>query len=352
MTKFWQRLTLKEQAAFLQQLGMLLQAGTPLPESLRLISQQQLSGLLKNLVKHLATEITKGRRLSDSLEAFRSQISPLVIQLIKIGESNGHLRENLLHLSKELDKRNALRKKVITAAIYPTIIIAGTLLVLAGLGLYVLPKILPLFESLRVPLPWSTKLLLFVHGAFLQHIWLLLAVVIISITALKLLLRINKISRIKDKLVLSIPLINRITQSYILANFCRTLGQLLSYGVPVMKAINITASTISHRQYHQQTIALALAINHGQSIAEFLQQKPKLFPSLMVQLVQTGERTGNLSENLTYLGQIYEEQASDLLTQLSVMIEPVLMVLIGVGVGFTALAIITPIYGITNGLQL
>jgi type II secretory pathway component PulF len=161
----------------------------------------------------------------------------------------------------------------------------------------------------------------------------------------------KRLKKIRDRALLILPFIGSIVRNYILANFCGTLGKLLQKQVPIVKAVVMTANATRHTIYKQRVIALSVAVHRGQSLTQFLETEPVLFPPVLRQLVAVGEKTGTLGDNLIFLSHLYEQEISDVLTSLSIILEPAMMITLGGIVGFVAISIITPIYQITQNLH-
>lgn len=345
------KFSIKEQVIFLKQLGLLLQGGVDLIDGLRTIQNYTRAKAKSIVVNKLITEVEQGRQLSQALSLFPAAFNIAVIQNVKVAETSGTLTDSLLAAAVELQNSHAVRKKVIGGLIYPAIVVTATIIVTGLLLLYVFPKVLPVFAGLQITLPLTTRLLVTTYTALREHI-VLVFIVNLGLTLLALFsLRYKRLKKLRDQILLTLPLVGNLMQSYILANFCRTLGQLLKQHVPVVKAVAITATVTRHKVYKHKIIALSLALNHGQSLTQFFQQEPKLFPPLLQQLISVGEKTGTLGDNLLFLSDIYRQDITDLLSNITSLLEPTMMIALGGLVGFVAISIITPIYEVTQNLH-
>jgi len=184
-----------------------------------------------------------------------------------------------------------------------------------------------------------------------NHLWYVVSGIALMILGIWSSLALKKLKKPRDRLLLALPFIGTIVKNYILAHFCRTLGQLLQNQVPIIKAVVITADTTKNVIYKQRIIALSMALNRGYSMAKFLENEEALFPPKLRQLVLVGEKSGTLSDNLIFLGRLYEEEIQDSLNKIGIIVEPAMMIAIGGLVGFVAVSIITPIYQITQNLH-
>ncbi|HRH24201.1 MAG TPA: type II secretion system F family protein [Candidatus Paceibacterota bacterium] len=346
------RLSVKDQMFFAKRLSFLIKAGVPILESLHMISSQTASRQSARVIGSVYQDISNGSSLAKSLGKFPHIFGDFGINIIKIGESSGTLSTNLEYLADELKKRHSLQGKVVSAFIYPGIITLATLGITAFLMLYLFPKIMPIFSSLHMELPLTTKIVMAI-SLFLQA-WglLLIGVIIAACIGISLLKKKNKqFHFFFDQVVLSMPLFGPLMRYYNLANGTRTLGILLQGGVTLSEALPLTADTTANLVYKAEYRKMAEYIHRGERMSSFLVTSENLFPPIMAQLIAVGERSGNLSNTLVYLSELYEAEVEDFTKNLSSLIEPALMVIMGILVGFVAISIITPIYGITQNLH-
>lgn len=297
-------------------------------------------------------DISNGQFLAKSLGKFNRVFGDFAINIIHTGESSGTLDESLSYLAEELEKKQKLRRKVFGALIYPALIVIATLGITGLLMVYIFPKVMPIFESLDVDLPWTTKVLVWL-SVFLSQwgLWLLLGVMAIFVGLWWLISNKESAHYMWDKFVLRIPLLGKIALSYQVSNITRTLGLLLKTDMGVIDALKITANTTSNMVYRRQFNGFLDKIIQGESISGQLSERPDIFPDMLTQMVAIGEKTGRLSDTFLYLSELYEDDVDDLTKNLSNSIEPALMIFMGVIVGFIAVSIITPIYEITQNLN-
>jgi type II secretory pathway component PulF len=267
-----------------------------------------------------------------------------------VGEQSCILSDNLNYLAEELKKKQQMRRKITGAMFYPVFIVCATLLLTAGLTIFVFPKVLPIFTSVNLNLPISTKILIFVSHFLINYGFYLLLFLIAVAVAFTFAMRTPKFKMVIERIILKIPLAGSISQNYYLSNFCRTLGLLLKGDSRLDVAINITATTTENLVYRQEFERVGDFVDKGGKISVYLLSRPGLFPDMLSHMVAIGETAGNLSETFLYLADMYEAEVDDLTKNLSGLIEPVLMVFMGLLVGFIAISIITPIYSVTQKL--
>jgi type IV pilus assembly protein PilC len=286
------------------------------------------------------------------LGKFKGVFGNFAINIIKSGESSGNLNKNLSYLAEELKKKQLLRKKIMSALLYPIIVTVATFGITGFLTVYIFPKIIPLFQSLNAKLPVSTRIVIYLTNVIRNDgWWILLGLAIVIIGIILMIKKIPKVRFAYDGFLLRIPIFGPIIQNYNTTNTMRTLGLLLKSGISINEALNITSDTTENVQYKKAFHDISLGIMKGKSISELIGTYPKLFPIMIGHMIAIGERSGNLSNTLIYLAEYYEHEFDDQTKNLSSTIEPVLMIIMGIMVGFIAISVISPIYEITNSLH-
>ena len=346
------RLSLKEQIFFAKQLSFLLGAQVTLTESLEMVRAQTGASAYQRALTTVQHEVANGRALSKSLGKFPHFFSALVVNLVRAGEVTGQLPENLAYAAEELVKKQKLRRKVVGALVYPAMIVVLTLGITVFLMVYLFPKIMPVFLSLKVALPFSTRAMIAI-STLVRHegLVMLLVLVLGGVGAVFVLKRYPHLQLRLDALVLGIPLLGRMLQQYALARTARTLGLMLRCGILLPDALRFTAGMTTNLAYRESLERAQDAVATGKAFSKTLALSPHLYPALFVHVLMTGERGGGLSDMLLYLGEFYEREVEDITKDLSTLIEPALMLGMGLLVGFVAISIIAPIYGLTEHLN-
>lgn len=349
---FFNRLSIKDQAFFVKKLSFLIKAGIPMRESLVMIREQTRKKGYALILDAVIDNVSNGQNLSTSLARFKNTFGDFAINIIGFGEQGGILSENLEYVAEELNKKQALRKKIISAAIYPIIVTIATLGITIFLMVYLFPKIMPIFTSLNMDLPLSTRIVISISKFVSHYGFLSIAFLVIMLIAFLITLKKSQTVHFYfDKFLLKIPIIGKIIQDYNVANFTRTMGLLLRSGITMSEALPISARTTSNLVYKKEFKMLSSVVNRGAKISTHLVKQKKLFPDIVVQIISVGEHSGNLSNSLIYLSEMYEGEIDDFTKNISSLVEPVLMIFMGILVGFVAISIITPIYGITQHLN-
>lgn len=346
------RMSIKEQTFFIKRLSFLIKAGVPMLESLVMIRDQTRKKNYVNIFNTIIIDVSNGQYLSTSLSKFIHIFGEFSINIIYFGESTGILGDNLVYLAEELKKKNALRKKILSAFIYPVIVILATLCIIGFLMIYLFPKIMPVFLNLHIKLPISTRLVIFFSNTLIHH-WFLLIFIFISFFVV-LFMVFKKSLRFRfyfDKVITKLPKIGNLVKYYNLANSTRTMGLLLKSGVTLSDTLDITAKISKNLVYKEEFKAMSKEINRGEQISTHFIKNTDLFPDVLAQIIYVGERTGNLSNSLIYVSELYESEVDEFTKNINTLIEPALMILAGILVGFIAISIITPIYSITQNLH-
>jgi len=343
------RLSLREQILFIKQLSIIIRSGIPLLTALNMVNEQSKSKTMKKIIDQVIKDVENGQYLATTLAKFNKCFGELTINIIAIGEISGNLSGNLEHIAVSLKKRRALRSKVISAAVYPIFVILATIAITVMLTVFVFPRVIPVFKSVNYDLPWTTKLLIFISDTIKNHGFLIVAGIIFIFIAIFLLLKIKKVHFWFDKISLSIPFLSSLIQTYNTTSICRTVGLLLNSGTGVVRSFQITSNTTTNLVYKKDLNIIAEKLTKGERISAHIRNH-KLFPAMVPQMLAVAENTGKLSETFLYLSDSYEEEMDELTKNLSTTVEPLLLIFMGILVGFIAVSIITPIYGITQHL--
>lgn len=345
-------LTLKEQILFSKRLSFLSKAGVPIPESIEIIKEQAKSKRYKNVISAVLESVSNGQSLSRSLRKFNNIFGDFAINIIEVGETTGVLSENLEYLSNELRNRNALKKKIIGAFVYPAVVTLATLGITGFLMIYLFPKITPVFVSLHADLPLSTRTLIYISNLAQTQGWhIILGFFIIVLIFFITLNKSKKFHYLYDYIILHSPIIGSMFVNYNVSNTTRTLGLLLKSGLPLSEALPVVSRTCENLVYKEEFLQLAETVNRGEKFSSYLKTKPRLFPDTLTQITAVGEKSGRLSDSLIYISELYASEVDEFTKNLGTLVEPALMIVMGLLVGFIAISIITPIYGITQNLH-
>ena len=344
------KVSITEKILMTRNLWIMISTGLPLVRGFSILAAQSKSKIMKRALLNIGQETGKGKSLFDSFKKYPNNFSELFCSMIEVGEESGTLEDVLKILSLQLEKEKEMKSKIQKALIYPCILITTMLIVGILLSIFVLPKINKFFTGLQAKLPLSTRIILG-SGDFILKYWLVLimifiVLIFIILTALK-----TKTGRfIIDTLSLKIPLISLLVKKSNAASLIRSLSSLLSSGVSLIRSLEITAGTVSNFYFKQALAEASLKIEKGEKLFNSLKPYQDIFPYGAIEMIEIGEETGKTSTILKKLAEFYEEEVSDIAESLSVIIEPVLIVIIGAAVGVFAVSIMGPMYSILGDI--
>jgi type IV pilus assembly protein PilC len=337
---------------FTKHLSTMIKAGIPLEEALQILYEQTDSGSLRYVAKDVHTQVLNGQKFSTALAAHPKVFDSLYCQLIAVSETAGTLEENLNFLAVQLGKSQALQKKIKGALLYPTVVFVATFGMGGFISFYILPQLVGFFDSFETTLPLSTRILLAFANLMKDHGLALLFAAALMVVLFQLAIRTPLVKPHWHSLMLRLPVFGKLIRYGQLARFSRNLGMLLASGVPITKSLETTAATLNNYGYQHQLVDAAARLQKGTQLGVVLSEKNTLeYPLLVSRMIAVGERTGKLDETLLYLADFYEEEIDSLSKNLSTLLEPLLLLTVGVVVGFVAIAIISPIYELTGSLR-
>lgn len=346
------KLTNVEKLLFTKHVSVMLRSGISLIDTLETLLEQSESVAFKKTVNGILGVIKNGQKLSEALAKTPKSFDKFYINLVRIGEESGTLSKNLEYLSKKMDKDFILKKKIQGVILYPSIVVGASVLMMIGLSIFILPKLSDLFSSLDVNLPLSTKILMWISSVMKQYNIFIVLGLVLLIILFRLFISISFIKPRWQKFLLSLPLIGPFIQNAELASFTRNLGIMLQGGLTINAALDISADTTTNLIFKKYFVSLKEAVTKGKSITSELNtgKYPKI-PKIAVKMIGVGEKSGNLSEMLLYLGDFFEEEIDNTSKNFSTILEPVLLLAVGLMVAFLALAIISPIYQLTGSIN-
>lgn len=345
------RVSFLDKLLFTKHLSVMIKAGITLSESLDILIAQSKSGVFKKTLAKVSEDVKNGQRLTVAFGKNPKVFDQFYISLISVGEESGTLEKSLEFLSEQLAKDYNLRKKIKAAMLYPALVFAATFIMGGFISLFILPKLVDFFEAFEVQLPLSTKILLFFANTMKNYGVLILFAFLVIWLIGYLAVQLKSIKPLWHRLILKAPLFGQLLAYSQLARFSRNFGVLLKSGVPITQSLQTTADTLSNLKFKNDLTVINEALTKGKSIGDALiENKFDEFPLLVVKMIAVGEKTGKLEEVLLYLADFYESEIDDISKNLSTILEPILLIVIGLVVGFVALAIISPIYELTGSI--
>ncbi|MCX6718582.1 MAG: type II secretion system F family protein [Candidatus Staskawiczbacteria bacterium] len=338
------KVSISEKMLMTRNLWIMVSTGLSLVKGFSILSAQSKSKKMKEALLDIGQEVSKGKTLSDAFKKYPDVFSELFQNMIKAGEESGTLEDVLKVLSLQLEKEKEMNSKIKNALIYPAILITTMLIVGVMLAIFVLPKMNTFFMSLHTKLPITTIIILGSGNFLLKYWYLFLIALIILIFVFLTLIRTKKGRFFIDTALLKIPFVSSLVKKSNSASLIRSLSSLLASGVPLIKCLEITSGTLSNFYFKQALYGASKKIEKGEKLFVSLKPYQNLFPYGAIEMIEIGEETGKTSLILKKLAEFYEEEVSNAAENLSVIIEPVLIVFIGATVGVFAVSIIGPLY--------
>lgn len=344
-------ISLAQKIVFIQNLGIMLKAGISAARALKIISQQTKNPKFKKVAEALASGVEAGKSLHEAMAEFPQVFSYIFISMIKVGEVSGSLDKSLEYLSLQLQREADLKSKVRGAMIYPLVIVGAMVLIGILMAIFVLPKLIGVFKEANVALPLLTRILIGFTDFFSAHIILAPLVLSLIVAALVAAAFSAAGKRLFAAAVIKMPILGSVAIKINLARFSRVLSSLLKSGLPIVEGLQVASESVGNPAYQAILAEAASQVKLGKPLTSVLANNQKLFPYIVVQMLEVGEETGTMETILEQLAQHFEAEVDDTLKNLSSIIEPLLLLVIGAVVGLLAAALILPIYNISQTIQ-
>jgi len=344
-----QRLSMKkaELPLFIRQLATLIQAGLPLDEALQTLIEQSEHRNTERILTTIHAKVMEGQSLAAAMRIFPRAFDELVATSVEAGEQSGHLQAVLLQLADYLETRDDMEKQSTSALIYPLILVMTAVAVVAGLMVYIVPKVIQVFESTQVQLPVMTRVLINVSDFLAVYGWYLLLGIGVLLVAFLALQKHPPFQLGWHRLVLKLPLIGRLVRTAQAARFTRTLGILTQSAVPIVQALSLSRQVVSNQVMKQACEQTASAVREGSGLARAM-QNTGAFPPLSIKLVHSGEQSGQLSQMLERTAKVQEKDVENKLKTLIGALQPLAILFVGMMVLFIVLAMLLPIFQINS----
>lgn len=349
LSEFFEKVSLEEKMNFARNVGVMVGSGVSLSRAFEIISRQTKNQKFKSTVLDMAELVKMGGSFADALKKHPKIFPKFFMEMVRSGEKSGTLEESLQIISLQLRKDYALRKKVKSAATYPVIVIIAMIMIAVLMIIYVIPSLTQTFSELNIDLPASTAFLIFLSSFIIEHSFIFAFLIASIIVGGFYFLRSAAGHKFSDLFFSHVPPFREINRKFNAARTCRTLSSLLDAGVGVVEAMEITKEVLNNHLYKTVLEEAVDIIKKGEQISKAFLNKKSLYPPLVGEMIGIGEETGKLSPMLLKLAQFYENEVAVSTKDLSTVIEPILMLVIGAGVGFFAISMISPMYNLAGG---
>lgn len=340
----------KQLVIFTRQLSTLIDAGLSLMRSLNILITQQKPSKLRDILREISQDIQGGSTFSEALAKHPKQFDRLYVNMVRAGEVGGMLEVVLQRLAIFMERREALKRRVKGAMIYPVAVMVIATAIVLFLLMYVVPTFAEIFTDFDAKLPWMTTFLMDVGDFLLFEWWKLLLYINSTIITLKILTKIKLMKSLMDRVVLKIWLIGDLVTKVAVARFARTLGTLITSGVPILQSLKITKETIGNEVIENAIQKVHNSIKEGDTISAPLDEA-KVFPAMVVNMIDVGEETGQLDQMLMKVADIYDAEVEAAVEAMLRLMEPALIIFLGGVIGFIVLALYLPIFSLADSLS-
>lgn len=350
LNKFLNKISFTQVVIITRQLATMIEAGLVLSEALDILESQQTNKKLKDVLGEVSRDVKSGLDLASALRKHPEAFPALYCNLIKAGESSGKLDDVLIQMATSLEKDREFRSRIRGAMIYPIVITIMMILVGGVMIFFVIPKLTSLYSQSNIDLPLPTKILIGTSDFFLGYWWMILIFIVVGGIAFRRWTSTPSGKYIFDRFLLRVPVVNKVIEGTSLTNFTRTFGLLIASGIPILDSLVIVKDVMGNAVYKKAIETSAQGVERGLLFSTQLEQLG-IFPRIVPQMFRVGEETGKVDDIAFKLSDYFESESDHLVKNLTVIIEPVILVILGIGVGFLVLSIILPIYKLTNSFS-
>ncbi len=337
----------KELPMYTRQMAAMLSSGMPLVQSIVALEEQTLNKNFRTVLAGVRAKVEGGSMYSDSLDQYPQVFDELYVNMMRAGETGGMLAETSERVATFLEASNRLRAKVKSAMMYPTVVMSVALIISTALIIFIVPTFAKMFGSFGAALPMPTQVLMNVSNFIRNYWYIVLAAAGAIIYSLRRYVKTEKGSYAFDMFRLRFPLLGKLVRKIAITRFASTFAQLLSSGVPIIQAMSIVGLATGNKVIGKAVLDARASVEQGKTISDTLKNN-KEFPSMLIHMLSAGEQTGKMEEMLSKLAEFYQEEVDTMLEGLTSMLEPLLMVVIGVMIGGIVLAMFMPIFKMTE----
>lgn len=346
----FKRVTEGDVVLFTRELASMTSTGLTLIEALNILKDQTTKPLMREIIIDLIASVSGGSSFSQALEAHRGVFSDVYIALIKAAETGGLLDKVLERLADNLEKSQELKKKIRSALFYPAIIVIGIIVVIISMNIFVIPQLSTLYEGLNVKLPLTTVIVLAMSRGFTTFFPILIVLAVVGFFLFRRFKKTENGKRIVDTYTLKVPIIGQIIRLSIEDEIVRTLSLLISSGTSILESLSIAANVAGNYKFKLAIDDAGKLVERGIPLSSAFEQQ-RVFPQIMIQMTKVGESTGKIDESLERVAGYYERDLDGKVRNLTTAIEPLLLLVLGVSVGFLIISVISPIYSLISSIQ-
>ncbi len=342
---------LRDKIVFIEDLSIMLKSGIAAPRALKIIAKQTKNKKFNAIVSDIAHQVESGKSLHEALEVYPKVFSHIFASMIKVGEMSGNLEKSLEYLSIQLEREADLKSKTKGAMIYPSVIVFAMVIIGFLMAVFVLPKLTATFKEFGGELPLMTRIVVALTDFISGNAILVALVLVGGSVGTMLFFKTERGGRVFDTILVRAPVVSPIVKKINLARFARILSSMMKSGISIVEGLDVTSEALGNSYYQQAVHNTAEAVKLGKNLTDTLEKEEKLFPIIVVQMLQVGEETGTMETILQQLAEHYELEIDNTMRNLSSIIEPVLLLVIGGVVGVLAMALISPIYNLSQSIS-
>lgn len=348
--KYYDRVTEKELVVFFRQLAILIEARVPIVVSLSAINEQTTNKYFVKVIQEMINDIEDGMSFSGAMEKHKDVFSTLSINIIKAGEASGNLKKSVDYVAENIEKNYTLASRVKSALIYPALVLVVFFIIGFLVVSFIIPKLTGIIKEMNADIPWYTQVVITV-GDFMSTYWWAVAIVIIAfVGAFFYYLNTEEGKTEWDQIKIKLPIVGPIFRFVYITRFAENLAVLLSGGIPIIRSLTIVSSVINNVVFENIFLAAAEEVKRGGNMSTVLRKNSDI-PPMVTHMVKIGEESGQIDSVLGHIARFYDQETEVMTKNLSTLLEPLLMIFIGIAVGFMAFAILMPIYNIAGQIK-
>lgn len=335
---------------FIKNLSVMIRAGLSLSHAFKILSQQTKNKKFHLALERIEADVEAGCSLADSLAKHNNIFSEVVINMVRAGESSGQLEKVLNEITAQMKKNRELSSKLKKALTYPTVIVCIMIIIGIFAVTFIIPKMMTMFEDTAVQLPLPTRVLIGLSNFFVHYSYIVFPLLVLILIALWKITRKDKGRMILHSLFLKLPIAGPLIKKINIITFSRTFSSLLASGISLVQTFQITSKVLNNAIYQDKINQLSKETTKGIPISTILAKHPDLFPIILTQMIEVGEKTGTLENILDDVIEFYQDDVDETLSNFTTIIEPVLILFLGFGVAIMALAVIMPMYSLVEAI--
>ncbi|MFH0906836.1 MAG: type II secretion system F family protein [bacterium] len=342
------RISLVDKMMFSKHLAVMIKAGLSLNQALKILTEQTKNSKFKRIISEIEQNVRQGESFSDSLKKYPKVFDNLYVNMILVGETSGNLNKVLDILAEQMKKDHELLSRVKGAMIYPSVIIVAMIGIGILMMIMVVPKLTSVFSELGVNLPLSTRIIMGISNFLKNNYIICLIVFVVLIFLIMASLKEKKVQRILHKIYLYLPIVSSLTQKVNSARFAGTFSSLSESGVPIVKSLKIIAGTLGNIHFREALLDASEQVQKGKELSKAMAKYKHLYTPMVIQMIGVGEKTGSMSDILKNLADFYHEEIDNTTKNMSAIIEPLIMIVIGAAVAIFAISMIQPMYSMMD----